>query len=676
MNIQKKIFFLFIGLLFLKPSFGNSAPIGRCRNILANSESTQEASVTQNSTQESPALLRAKIRGTRDRIENIMNAINNDKQLYKIMPHFDETQVPDPESKEGKLEIEKIKEQKTELKKLFRELHDQEMKYALKSPEEAKEFLAKTKIEVEIRKSEQEDQPDRAFIDLSKIDEDVKSARQRGKSHSDLFSDTMFGKQLKSLGHWNPFDYRENNLRSLDLIKFVKEMEMDFAREDALKLVERSLSRSHRNISHSQTAQELKRVDLNSEEGQKFKNNLALFEKPLEALGENRKTGEILPEAQLTSQERSRLADAAYKILTKKGEATPNANHLGDHMALLNDPKVAAGLQKAGISTEDAKLLVLLHDLGKEYDQTPQGYRESIEKIFPKPSEGNPDKHFLNRNIMAHEFGSMAKIDELSEQLNIAPAKRDRLKALIAGHNAGYGKLGEGSHFWQTMWPKFAKDMNDAGASVPTEYKALKNTLEGQNPLTIVLTAADRATSKTLASQEKFADTLVQNNTWSNEALAQQMASSRKNVESEVKNVLSKLEAQNGKDYEGVKDVIRDFFKPADQNLASLSEKLPQMASGTGAYKDRPAVNEAELKSSVVYCQEKSSPKGNERTWYRIAQNGKVFRFQKKLFGSKWVEVNEFTSSPGLASPTSILFREFIFKDLNYTPQALQKESF
>lgn len=675
MGIQKRLAISIMGLLFLKTVYGNTNPLGKCRNILANSEPTQEASETQSSTPVSPAILRAKIRDTRNRIEDIMNAINNDKHLYKIMPHFDETQVPQPESKEGKMEIEKIKEQKAELKKLFRELHDQEMEYALKSPEEAKEFLAKNKVEVEIRKSEHEDQPDRAFIDLSKLDEDVKSARQRGKSHSEIFSETMFGKDLKSLGHWNPFDFRENNLRSLDLIKFVKEMEMDFAQEDALKLVERSVSRSHRNIAHSQTIQELKKADLSSEEGQKFKTNLALFEKPLEALGENRKTGEILPDAQLTPQERSRLAEAAYKILTKNGN-TSNANHLGDHMALLNDPKVAADLQKASISTEDAKLLVLLHDLGKEYDQMPQGYRESIEKIFPKPSEGTPDKHFLNRNIMAHEFGSMAKIDELSEQLNISPAKRDRLKALIAGHNAGYDKLGEGSHFWQTMWPKFAKDMNDAGASVPSEYKALKNTLEGQNPLTIVLTAADRATSKTLASQEKFADTLVKNNTWSNEALAQQILSSRKNVGSEVENVLSKLEAHNGKDYDGVKDVVRDFFKPADQNLVSLSEKLPQMASGTGAYKDRPTLSEAELKSSVVYCQEKTSPKGNERTWYKIAQNGKVFRFQKKLFGSKWVEASEFTPPTGPASPTSILFREFIFKDYNYTPQALKRESF
>ena len=676
MGIQKKLALSIMGLLFLKTVYGNTNPLGKCRNILANSESSQEASETQSSTTPSPALLRAKIREKRSRIENIMNAISEDKSLHRIMPHFDETQVANPDSPKGKLEIEKIKEQKAELKKLFRELHDQEIEYALKSPEEAKKFLAKNKVDIEIRKSENGDQPDRAFVDLSKLDEDIKTARKNGKSYSDLFSDTMFGKELKSLSHWNPFDFRKDNLRSHDLMKFVKEMEMDFAQEDALKLVERSLSGSHRSIAHSKPTEELKKADLSSEEGQKFKTNLALFEKPLEALGENRKTGEILTEAQLTPQERSRLAEAAYKILTKNGEASPNANHLGDHMALLNDPKVAAELQKASISTEDAKLLVLLHDLGKEYDQMPQGYRESIEKIFPKPSEGTPDKHFLNRNIMAHEFGSMAKIDELSEQLNIAPAKRDRLKALIAGHNAGYDKLGEGSHFWQTMWPKFAKDMNDAGASVPSEYKALRNTLEGQNPLTIVLTATDRATSKTLASQEKFADTLVQNNTWSNEALAQQMLSSRKNVGSEVENVLSKLEAHNGKDYDGVKDVVRDFFKPADQNLASLSEKLPQLASGTGAYKDRPAVNEAELKSSVIYCQEKSSPKGNERTWYRIAQNGKVFRFQKKLFGSKWVEAPEFTPATGPASPTSILFREFIFKDLNYTPQALQKESF
>ncbi|MEI7441904.1 MAG: hypothetical protein WCK43_09805, partial [bacterium] len=193
-------------------------------------------------------------------------------------------------------------------------------------------------------------------------------------------------------------------------------------------------------------------------------------------------------------------------------------------------------------------------------------------------------------------------------------------------------------------------------------------------PLSILLTATVQAASKSLSSHEKTADSLLKNNNWNNESLAQNMTSSRKNIG--LENTLSKLEAHNGKDYEGLKDSVRNFFKPTDQNLLLLSEKLPQMASGTGAYKDRPAVNEAELKSSVIYCQEKSSPKGNERTWYRIAQNGKVFRFQKKLFGSKWVEAPEFTPPTGPASPTSILFREFIFKDLNYTPQALKKETF
>jgi hypothetical protein len=205
----------------------------------------------------------------------------------------------------------------------------------------------------------------------------------------------------------------------------------------------------------------------------------------------------------------------------------------------------------------------------------------------------------------------------------------------------------------------------------------LKTNVEGQSPLTTILTATDRLASKTLASQEKFADTLVQTGKWNNQSLADQMASSLKNVQSEGDNVLRKLEAFRGKDYEGLKKAIQGHFEKADQNLAVISERLPQMASGTGAYKDRPALTRIEQENSVVYCQEKTSPQGkNERTWYRIDASGKVYRFERKLFGlaGKWIEAPEFNSSKERRSPSQILFKEFIYPERRYSAPKLSSD--
>jgi hypothetical protein len=690
----------YICFLFCLPlgniTFANASNILNCIKILRgeNTHLDIEARDTPHSPKLTPSpkvtppKTQKEVNEIRRQIEDIIDA-KEGEDAYKnhiILPPFGEEFYSDPKDKN------KVTEQKQRLEELFKKLYEREKQLALESPEKASAFLKKAGINVEIEQSESNEQSDRALVSLSpkSLDEefryDIRTSNQDIRNNrleqkrklQRPFAKTIFG---QSEGEkWDLFEHRDS-LRSLEVLRYIKELENKFLEEDALAIADKSLSEQYGDI-HTSTMpprpSRERQVNLTTKEGERFKENLSLLQNSIDSLGEDRKTGEVLPEAQLTPQERTQLRDAALKILTKNGENSSNAQHLGDHLNLLKNPTVAAELKKAGIDIEDAKLLVLLHDLGKEYDQLPQEYKETIEQIFPKPKNGAPDSQFLNRNIMAHEFGSMAMIDRLCADQNIAPAKRDRLKALIAGHNAGYGKLGEGFHFWQEMWPKFAKEMSDKGASVPTEYPALKSTLLGQNPLTIVLTAADRLASKTLASQEKFADTLVKTGKWNNQSLADQMANSLKNVQSEGDKVLSKLEAFRGKDYEGLKKAIQGHFGEADQNLAVLSERLPQMASGTGAYKDRPALSESEKKDSVVYCQEKLNSKGNkERTWFRIDSSGKVFRFEKKLLGfsGKWVEATEISSSAtGPSSPTQILFGKFIYPDLGYSAPKLSKD--
>ena len=687
---------LMFSLQLVNIALANTSNIQRCIDILRGEKAHLdiEARDTSHKPKVTPSpkvtapKTQKEVNEIRKEIEDIIDAKEGDdyRKVHIRLPSFDEN---DPQNTPE--DRQKILAQKEKLEELFKKLYERDKQLALESPEKASEFLKKAGINVEIDPSKNNEQSDRALVsfspktldeefrdDVRTSNQDIRSKRLDQKRKLQRpFEKTIFG---QSEGEkWDLFEHRDS-LRSLDVLRYLKELENKFLEEDALSIADKSLSEKYGDIHTSKALQRPSRerkVNLTTEEGQKFKTNLSLLENSIDSLGEDRKTGQALPEAQLTAQERTQLRDAALKILTKNGENSPNAQHLGDHLELLKNPTVAAELKKAGIDIEDAKLLVLLHDLGKEYDQLPQEYKETIEQIFPKPKNGAPDSQFLNRNIMAHEFGSMAMIDKLCADQNITPAKRDRLKALIAGHNAGYDNLGEGFHFWQTMWPKFAKEMSDKGASVPTEYPALKTTLEGQNPLTTVLTAADRLASKTLASQEKFADTLVKSGKWNNQSLADQMASSLKNVQSEGDNVLSKLEAFRGKDYEGLKKAINDHFTSADQNLSLLSERLPQMAAGTGGYKDRPPLTESEKKDSVIYCQEKLSPKGKtERTWFRIGSSGKVFRYEKKLLGlsGKWVETTEFNTSAQALSPTQILFGKFIYPDRAYTPPKLSKD--
>ena len=638
-----------------------------------------------------PPKTQKEITEIRKQIEDIIDGKEGEdyKKIHIRLPSFDEK---DPQNTPE--DNQKIVAQKQKLEELFKKLYERDKQLALESPEKASDFLKKAGINVEIDQSKSAEQSDRALVSFSpksldeELRDDVRTSNRLIQSKRLIqkqklqrpFENTIFGKSKDEKGDtWDLFEHRDS-LRSLDVFRYIKELENKFLEEDALSIANKSLSEKYGDIHTSKMPQRPSRerkLNLSSEEGERFKANLKLFENPIDSLGEDRKTGNVLSEAQLSTQERTQLRDPALKILTKNGENSPNAQHLGDHLELLNNPSVVTELKKNGIDIEDAKLLVLLHDLGKEYDQLPQGYRETIEKAFPKPPKGEADTHFLNRNIMAHEFGSMAMIDQLSSNLNIAPAKRERLKGLIAGHNAGYDRLREGSHFWQTMWPKFAESMNEKGINVPTTYPSLKTNIEGQNPLTTILTATDRLASKTLASQEKFADTLVRTGKWNNQELANQMKGSLRDVQSEGENVLQKLEDFRGKNFEGLKKAIRGHFGEADQNLSILSERLPQMAAGTGAYKDRPALTESELKNSMIYCQEKTTPQGKkERAWYRIEASGKVFRFEKKLFGltGKWTEAPEFNGSNERLSSTQILFGKFIYSDLGYSAPKLSSD--
>jgi hypothetical protein len=677
----KNIFFYSV---LLKSSFAITPAPHLCYKFLNRDNPTE-------TPQKTPKEISKDIARIQNEIENIMNDSTGedweklDIKIHKRLSSFDETSQLN-----AREETQKIIDKKKKLEELFRELFQYQKQKALQSPKDADAFLKKTGIKVDVE--EFDSTRDKAHIKVgeesleeklrSKISESNMLIKQKRLSPQRklqrIFEETVFADAHGE--KWDLFAFRDS-IRSSDLLKYVFELEQKFLEEDAQQIVNRSLSDrySATHSSRSSTKPSVAKKLLSNEEGQKFQENLKIFESPISQLGENRKTGEVLPEAQLTNEERKQLGEAAFKILTKNGENSSNAQHLGDHFEVLKNPAVSQELKKAGIDIEEAKLLVLLHDLGKEYDQTPQEYKDVIEKIFPKAPRGNADTHFLNRNIMAHEFGSMAMIDDLCSKLNIAPAKRDRLKALIAGHNAGYEKLSEGNHFWQTMWPKFANEMSEKGANLPSEYPPLRSTLEGQNPLTIILTAADRFASKTLASQEKFADTLVKSGRWNNHALADQMASSLKNVQSEGENVLSKLEDSRGKNYAALKKAITDHFQEADQSLSTLSQTLPQMSSGKGKYTDRPALSENEIKNSLIYCQEKTNSQGKkDRTWYKIDTNGKVSRYKKKLFGlsGEWVQVPELSSSDtSPLSPTDILFKKFIYPDRGYSAPKLSQES-
>lgn len=372
---------------------------------------------------------------------------------------------------------------------------------------------------------------------------------------------------------------------------------------------------------------------------------------------------------ELSAVEREAFSKAAYNFLIRNGLNTPNANHIADHLAVNSDPRVVEGLKKAGISVEDAHLLVLIHDLGKEYEQLPVDYRNFIENVFPVDSVSGKDVNFSNRVVMGHEFASMIMIDKIAAEEGISQEKAAKLKALISHHNAGYDPNLSGFNFWVKFWPDYAKKMNaahtgdDSWQNIPESYAALQSVHSGQDPRSINLTANDRATSYTLASQEKFAVFLPSMNQWSNAGLADQFVNNANQVSAQVKSIYSQFPAAKaGGRYRALMSATQDFFLPHQERLRALADDLPKMAKAEGRFSDRPPLSVEEAKGSIVY-------KNTQNLWFKIDADGKVYTGN----GNRWSLASEFLDNDQV-SPATILFRKIISPDFSYSPETLNPQ--
>lgn len=367
-----------------------------------------------------------------------------------------------------------------------------------------------------------------------------------------------------------------------------------------------------------------------------------------------------------TSKEDRVISQKALEILSAKGNNTANATHIADHLNTVQAAEVKKALEEAGVS--EAKLIrtILLHDLGKEWDAIPADTRAFLESAFPKPAPGEPDKNFLPRSILSHEFSSMAVIEKIAKEAGIPESKIPRLKALIAHHNAGYDPNLPGFHFWVQpfAWGSFAKGMQAKGVSVPETYAPVLSEKDGGSAETIVLTAIDRATSLTLASQEKFAPVWLNQGKWSNDGVSQEIQKNAENVTAEVQNVLSKLSAQKRV---VLQPALNNHFDGELSRIKSVAEKLPKMASGEGIYNDRPATTGEELANSVLY-------RDGNQTWYRVTNKGEVFRAKA---GDQWMLDGELSAKPGEpADAPGKFFRKILYKDLGYEPATLKSPEY
>lgn len=375
-----------------------------------------------------------------------------------------------------------------------------------------------------------------------------------------------------------------------------------------------------------------------------FEENVAILNDPAAHLKKDK----------LTAGETRELAEKAYRFLIQNGTGTPNMAHIADHLATLK--AIEPTLRQAGIDPAEVQLAMLLHDLGKEYRFLPASYRAFVESASPGD--------FLGREIMPHEFGSMVVIDRLGREMGLPAEKIARLKALIARHNAGYDPKLPGSHFWVApfAWPAFAARVGERVRGLSGTYEPVLPTDQGGSPVTPVLTAIDRATSFTLASQEKFATRLVNSKMWSNTALATQMIENARNVGAEVKSVLTALKppavrADHATELEGA---IDKAFKKDVQYLETLGAELPKMARAEGAYADGAKLVENLPKEAVVY-------RNRAGVWHRVDGNGDYYRANADKSG--WEPVLK-EKAQGTDAPTR-LFRNAIFEDFGYTSRSI-----
>ena len=356
------------------------------------------------------------------------------------------------------------------------------------------------------------------------------------------------------------------------------------------------------------------------------------------------------------------LSRFALRNLLDKGETSPNAVHIAEHIHALENPAIAKALQKLGISPIRAVRNALLHDLGKEYDQLPADFQNFLEKVFPKPAPGEPDVNYLPRVILSHEFGSMLMTEKIAGEAGIDSRKIPGLKALFARHNAGYNPKLPGSHFWVQpfAWRKFAEGMRKNGIPVPEEYPPVVAVEKDGEAETIILTAIDRGTSLTLASQAKFAATWLRQDKWTNQQMAEELKANAENVMDEVKDVLGQLTSLQQK---AMSPAVEKFYRAHREKLIALAKEFPQMAEGRGSYSDRPETTERELSDSIVY-------RTKHKKWYRVTKDGKVYGKGKE---GTWQIDRDLSASPGQTpDPIAILFEKIIYKDRRYQPSTLK----
>lgn len=362
-----------------------------------------------------------------------------------------------------------------------------------------------------------------------------------------------------------------------------------------------------------------------------------------------------LEKGKLSREETREFLKRAYAFLIQNGENTPNMAHIGDHLATYR--ALEGQLRRMGLDAEEVELAMMIHDLGKEFQHLPPSYRTFLQSVFP---DGKKD--FAAQQIMAHEFGSMAAIDRIGQEMGLSAEKLNRLKALIARHNAGYDPDLPGNHFWNGPfgWAPFAKRFAERTNGVPPTYSAVLPTDAGGHPTTVVLTAIDRAASYTLASQEKFAPFLLNMKKWTNAGLADQVIQNAKNVGAEVENVLGKLKPTKDMPEGQVRDLqaaVKKAFAADVDRLSKLGEELPKMAKAEGAYDDGVELVKGLPEQSIVY-------RSRDGRWHRVDADGKYYVANGAK--TKW-EAAEGTPL-GTDAPTR-LFRNAIFPDFGYRPR-------
>lgn len=366
-----------------------------------------------------------------------------------------------------------------------------------------------------------------------------------------------------------------------------------------------------------------------------FKELAALFNNPQKALRGPRTT----PEEDYT------IAMLAFNRLSKGDRA--NASHVMDLIQAAQDKDVAEALTAAGISPLELIRTILLHDLGKQYnDPHLAGYRAFLETVFPDPT-----KNYLSTRILPHEFGSMIILAELAKEAGIPEEKIPRLQALIAHHNAGYNPSLDGQHFWVSpyAWPPFAKKMQEAGIPLPEIYEAVLHRYQGGDKENVILTAFDRGSSLTLASQEKFSAFLVNTKNWTTEGLAKLIEGNADNVPREVDSVHARLKSYVGSEKAArVQSALAKYFGSQTKALRDLAAKLRKDAQ------EAPAPDGI-AGTSIPY---------HGRVWYRVSSEGVAYAWN----GKTWTAL---PSAAGEDIP-SLFFRREVFPSLGYQPPVLQ----